>query len=204
MRGRAAIDYVADETPVASYANLHFALDELRSAAAAANTLGPRVLVVGPAHAGKTSLVQLLAAYAGRAGHVPVVVDTDPAEGRLALPGALAAVALDSVLDVEDGWGSSPTSGPQHLPVKLPLVYAYGAADPDARPALFKPAARRLALAVRARMEAEPRVKSAGCVIDSAASVSAGRKDYDIVQHLVAEFQGAFPYNPTRNCSWDR
>ena len=179
-----------------SYANLHFALEELRVAASTASSsssesLGPRVLVVGPTNAGKTSLVKLLSSYASRAGRVPIVANVDPSEGFLTLPGTVSAAALDSVVDVEEGWGSSPTSGPQPLPVKLPLVYCYGLQDPDTQPELFKPMARRLALAVRERMEKELEVKHAGCVIDSAASMSAGKGNYDIIQHVVAEFQGA-------------
>ena len=190
--GRPAIDYLADETPQAAHANLHFALEDLRAAAtdlASPDALGPRVLVVGPANAGKTSLVKLLGAYASRSGRVPLVANVDPGEGFLAPPGTLSAAALDSVVDVEEGWGGAPTSGPQPLPVKLPLVYYYGRAEPDAQPEIFKPLVRRLALAVRERMEREREVKVTGVIVDSAGSMSAGKGNYDIIQHVVAEFQ---------------
>ena len=69
MQGTPTADYCADSSAptLATYANLHFALEELRSSAATANELGPRVLVVGAADAGKTALVQTLAAYAAPA-----------------------------------------------------------------------------------------------------------------------------------------
>ena len=108
------------------YGNLHFALEKIREEAAVDGKDGPRVLVVGPENAGKTSLVKLLTAYATRCGHQPVAVNIDPKEGMLSIPGSLAAATFTSILDVEEGWGSSPTNGPSPVPVKLPLVYYFG------------------------------------------------------------------------------
>ena len=190
MIGKCQIDYVAEETPMITYANVHFAVENLREYARASNTLGPRILIVGPDNAGKTSLVKLLAAYATRSGRKPVVANVDPKEGMLTVPGTLSTVALESILDVEDGWGSSPTNGPSQIPVKLPLVYHYGLEDPDAYGDLFKPLVRRLALSVINRMEEDAEVKQAGCIIDTAGSMSQGKGSYDIIQHIVAEFQG--------------
>ena len=176
-----------------SYANTHFALENLRSAALEDDSLGPRVLVVGPENAGKTSLVKVLAAYATRSERQPVVVNLDPKEGLLSVPGTLAAMVLDSVIDVEQGWGSSPMNGPSPVPVKLPLVYYYGAEDPEAQAELYKPIVTRLALSVMSRLEEDAEAKHAGCIIDTAGSISAGKGGYDIIRHIVAEFSGARP-----------
>ena len=173
-----------------TYTNVHFAVENLREYARATNSLGPRILVVGPDNAGKTSLVKLLAAYATRSGRKPVVANLDPKEGMLTMPGTISAVALESILDVEDGWGSSPTNGPSQIPVKLPLVYHYGLEDPDTHADFFKPLVRRLALSIINRMEDDADVKQAGCIIDTTGSMSQGKGNYDTLQHIVAEFQG--------------
>ena len=175
-----------------SYANLHFALEDQRLSALESNRLGPRVLVVGPENAGKTSLVKLLAAYATRSGGQPVVVNIDNKEGMLSIPGTVSAIALESVLDVEEGWGSSPTNGPSHIPVKLPLVYYYGLEDPEINRRIFKPIVSRLALSVMSRMQDDEEAKATGCVIDTPGIFSQGKNAYELIQHTIAEFQGEF------------
>ncbi|MCJ1250323.1 Cleavage polyadenylation factor subunit clp1 [Trapelia coarctata] len=188
VTGNCQSDYIAEETPMVSYANLHFALENLRDAALEANSMGPRVLVVGPENAGKTSLVKMLAAYATRSERQPVVVNLDPKEGLLSVPGTLSAVVLDSVIDVEEGWGSSPTNGPSQIPVKLPLVYYYGMEDPEAHGELYKPLVTRLALSVMNRLEEDNEAKPSGCFVDTSGSVSMGKAGYDLIHHMVAEF----------------
>ena len=194
VTGNCQVDYVAEETPVATYANLHFALENQREAAASAATSGtrqgPRVLVVGPDNAGKTSLVRFLTGYAQRSGWQPLVINLDPREGMLTMPGTLSAASFTSIVDIEEGWGSSPTNGPTPVPVKMPLVYQYGLADPEENPSHFKPIAGRLALSVRSRLSEDNDARQAGCVIDTPGTISQGKKGYQILQHIVSEFGG--------------
>ena len=175
---------------MASYANAHFALDGLRDAAADAGGLGPRVLVVGPENAGKTSLAKMLSAYAMRGGAQPIVVNMDPREGMFTVPGTLSAAVLESIADVELGWGSSPTNGPTQIPVKLPLVYYYGMEEPEEQREIYKALVTRLAVAVANRMEDGAEAKRTGCIIDTPGSMSQGKDNHDIIQHVVAEFSG--------------
>ena len=184
------MEYLAEETPMVSYANLHFALEKQRDEAASAGRDGPRVLVVGPDDAGKTSLVKLLTAYATRSGRQPLAVNLDPKEGLLGVPGSLSAAAFSSIIDVEEGWGSSPTNGPSPIPVKLPLVYYYGRSNPDAYPQIYKPIVTRLSLAVLSRLQEDTEAKVSGCLIDTPGSISQGRGGYEMIQHIVSEFQG--------------
>ncbi|MCJ1354788.1 MAG: Cleavage polyadenylation factor subunit clp1 [Icmadophila ericetorum] len=181
-------DYIAEETPMISYVNTHFALENMRQSAMENNELGPRVLIVGPDNAGKTMLVKILAAYSSRTGGQPVVVNTNPREGMLSIPGTLSTIVLDSIVDVEEGWGTSPTNGPSQIPVKLPLVYYYGMEDPEAKSEIFKPMITRLALSVTNRMEDDIDVKHSGCIIDTCGSIGQGKANYDLIHHIVAEF----------------
>lgn len=182
---------------MSSYANLHFALERQRDDAASTARDGPRVLILGPDDVGKTSLVKLLTAYATRSGRQPLAVNLDPKEALLSIPGSLSASAFSSIIDVEGGWGSSPTNGPSPIPVKLPLVYYYGQANPDTCPQIYKPIVARLALAVLSRLQEDAETKASGCLIDTPGVISQGKGGYEIVQHIVSEFQGMQHFSPT-------
>lgn len=180
---------------MASYANLHLALENLRDEATSNGRDGPRVLVVGPEDAGKTSLVKLLTAYATRCGRQPLAVNLDPKEGLLSIPGTLSAANFSSIIDVEEGWGSSPTNGPSQIPVKMPLVYYYGQASPEDHVEIYKPVVTRLALAVMSRLQEDREARNTGILIDTPGAISQGKGGYDIIQHIVSEFSGIWNYN---------
>ncbi|KAI5806749.1 Pre-mRNA cleavage complex II protein Clp1-domain-containing protein [Peziza echinospora] len=187
------VEYTAEETPtMTAYTNLHFALEKQRGRVAEesqqqqynrAPIPGPRVLIVGPVDSGKTTLTKILTGYAIRHGRKPCVVNLDPREGVLSLPGTLTATTFSTIMDVEDGWGSSPTSGPSAVPVKLPLVYYYGFPTPDANPRLYKKLTSRLALAVASRLGEDREAQFSGVVVDTPSTISA-----DMIHHLVADF----------------
>lgn len=175
---------------MAMYTNLHFALERSRDQALAGGIEGPRVLVLGPENAGKTSLVKMLTALATRAERQPVTVNLDPKEGLLSIPGTLSTAVFSSIIDVEEGWGSSPTNGPTLVPVKLPLVYYYGLSNPEDKTTLFKALVQRLALSTVSRFNEDLEARSTGCIIDTPGVISQGKGGYDIIQHIVSEFSG--------------
>ncbi|KAL1798652.1 hypothetical protein ACET3X_002689 [Alternaria dauci] len=188
--GEVESDYVAEETPMMSCANLHFALENLRDKSIASGSveMGPRVLVVGPENSGKTSLVKTLTSYAVKTDRQPMVINLDPRQGMLSVPGSFSAAVYSSIVDIEEGWGSSPISGPSPIPVKMPLVYHYGLKDPE-EGRVFKPLVTRMALAVTSRLEEDKLSKQAGFIIDSSGAISQGRNGvYDNIEHIVSEF----------------
>ncbi|SLM39460.1 pre-mrna cleavage complex ii protein clp1 [Lasallia pustulata] len=188
VTGECLVEYIAEENPMISYANTHFALEQLRGKAILEGREGPRVMVLGPENAGKTSLVKILTAYATRTGRQPVVVNLDTKEGMLSIPGSLSASAFSSIIDVEEGWGSSPTNGPSQVPVKLPLVYYYGLANPEENTKIYKPVTTRLALSVMSRLQEDQEAKEAGCIVDTPGVISQGKGNYEVIQHIVSEF----------------
>ncbi|KAI4952158.1 Cleavage polyadenylation factor subunit clp1 [Alternaria rosae] len=188
--GEVESDYIAEETPMMSCANLHFALENLRDKSITSGSveMGPRVLVVGPENSGKTSLVKTLTSYAVKTSRQPMVVNLDPRQGMLSVPGSFSAAVYSSIVDIEEGWGSSPISGPSPIPVKMPLVYHYGLKDPE-EGRVFKPLVTRMALAVTSRLEEDTLSKQAGFIIDSSGAISQGRNGvYDNIEHIVSEF----------------
>lgn len=126
-----------------------------------------------------------------------MVVNTDPKDGMLALPGSLSAAVFATIMDVEaaDGWGTTPASGPSAVPVKLPLAYSLGRkhwrdeGQGDGG-ALCKELLSRLAGRVSKRLSEDEAVKRAGVVLDTAASE--GGEDIDMLGHIVDEFSGEF------------
>ncbi|KAL1967949.1 hypothetical protein VTN77DRAFT_2366 [Rasamsonia byssochlamydoides] len=184
-------EYVAEETPMVEYANVHFALETMRQEAQSSGGKdGPRVLILGPEDAGKTSLTKILTSYATKMGRQPIVVNLDPTEGMLSIPGTLTATAFRSMLDVEEGWGSSPMSGPSPVPVKLPLVYFYPLQSPlEADGNIFKPIVSRLALSVTGRMAEDDDAREAGIIVDTPGVLGQGSaKALELIHHIVTEF----------------
>ena len=192
-------EYTAEDTPMVPYVNTHFALEKLREEASTKGGEGPRVLVVGPNNAGKTSLVKMLASYAIKMERQPMVINTDNREGMLSVPGCLTATPFSSIVDVEQGWGSSPTSGPSPVPVKLPLCYYYGLPSPEDNTSMFKTVLTRLALAASSRLTSDPAVKETGMIIDTPGVISQGKEGYDLISHIVREFSGR-PNLPFQEC----
>lgn len=194
--GGCQVEYTAEETPMVEYANVHFALDSMRQEAKAASEStgtrrdGPRVLILGPEDAGKTSLAKILTGYAVKTGQQPVVVNLDPSEGMLSVPGSLTAAAFRSMIDIEQGWGSSPMSGPSPVPVKLPITYFYGLPNPlDADGSVYKPIVSRLALAVSGRLAEDENAREAGIIIDTPGILGLGKSGCsEIIHHIVTEF----------------
>lgn len=193
-------EYVAeymspDETPQVSYLNLHFLLDGLRREARAKNATGPRVLIAGAKDVGKTSLARTLAALAVKSGAQPVVVNTDPREGMLSLPGTLTAAVYATIMDLDgegtNGWGGTPTSGPSGVPVKLPIAQYYGCQSAADDVQLYKELVSRLAGSATARMSGDVDVKSSGMIMDTPGISSSGQieaGDLDVLAHVVDEF----------------
>ncbi|KAK8212023.1 mRNA cleavage and polyadenylation factor IA/II complex [Phyllosticta capitalensis] len=203
LEGETESEYVAEETPMVEYANVGFAIEGMRAKVEAADQrggattttsgldkpMGPRVLVVGPENAGKTSLVKTLTSYAVKMGRQPIAVNLDPRQGMLTVPGALSAAAMASILDVEEGWGSSPINGPSPVPVKMPLVYHYGLGAPDDNAKMYRGLVTRMALAVTSRMSEDDEARRAGCIIDTPGGLSVDKKGvYEHIQHIVSEF----------------
>merc|ERR1711865_731442 len=58
--GKPDVMYVANETPMRLYQNIHILLDQRRQAARETGARGPRVLVAGPSDSGKSTLCRIL------------------------------------------------------------------------------------------------------------------------------------------------
>lgn len=180
--------------------NLHVHLNELRAAASRSGSEGPRVLVAGPANTGKTTLTRTLAAYATRQGYQPLIVNTDPEDGILTLPGTLSAAVFGTIMDIEsvgEGWGGTPMSGPSSVPVKLPLVQYFGHRAPTEEPEFYKQATSKLAAAVSGRLSGDEEVRRSGIMVDSMGVPENGEEGIALLAHIVEEFSSELPEVPS-------
>lgn len=119
-----------------------------------------------------------------------MVVDADPGEGLLTLPGTLSAAVFGTVMDVasEGGWGAAPSSGPSAVPVKLPLVFYYGRRRVEEDRDLYKGVVNSISSAISARAADDPAVRSAGMLIDTPPYVEG--KGADVLVHIAEELNG--------------
>ncbi|CAI4210766.1 unnamed protein product [Parascedosporium putredinis] len=153
------------------YVNIHFKLHNERLEAAARGRTGPRILIAGSPNSGKTTCAKTLAAYATRTGDQPLVVNLNPDEGVLTLPGTLSAAV-----------------GPGSIPPKLPIVHFYGHQNVDDDPGLYREIATTLAESVSARLSEDPNVKKAGLIIDTTGVDVNNQEGLETLSHIISEF----------------
>lgn len=155
--------------------------------------------MLGPANCGKTTLARSLAAYATRMGDQPLVVNLDPDEGMLTLPGTLSAAVFASMMDVEarQGWGAAPASGPGSIPPKVPIVHFFGRREPREDMGLYRDLITATADSVSERLSGDESVRRSGLIIDTAAVEYPGDDGLALITHIISEFSGM--HHPSSN-----
>ena len=186
------------DSPLSRTLELHSRLHYLRKRAliAVAGISGPRVLVCGSRYSGKTTLVRTLTAWGTKLGMQPLVVNLDPNEGMLSLPGTVSSAVFGTIMDLEEpagGFGirSTPSSGPSHVPVKLPIAYHYGREKVADDPQHWKDVTSKLASSVRAKLKDDLRVRASGILVDMPAVDASNDRD-GLILHVVKEFNSGF------------
>jgi len=127
MTGNQEDAYIAKETPMIFYLNIHTALEQLRTNAENSCTSGPRVMIVGPDDVGKTTLCRMLLNWAVRAGRLPIFVDLDVSQNCISLPGTISAVVAERTASVEEGFN-----------IDSQISYHFGYKTPAENPVLYR------------------------------------------------------------------
>ncbi|KAJ7221034.1 Pre-mRNA cleavage complex II protein Clp1-domain-containing protein [Mycena haematopus] len=215
VTGHPSTEYVSEETPMAAYANLHIAFEQMRVRALRdlrgspvpeyerdKPTDPPRVLVLGPEHSGKTTICKLLINYAVRAGQgwSPLLVNTDPAEGGWAAPGALSVAPVHSPLPTcspGSPLGAAATSAPTALSSNalLPLAYWYGHAETKRNPLLVERIIRNIGENINDKYQVDLQGRTAGLIVDTPSSFASGSGNSDERQRLIKACVDAFKIN---------
>ncbi|KAJ7286129.1 hypothetical protein C8J57DRAFT_1286803 [Mycena rebaudengoi] len=215
VTGQPSTEYVSEETPMAAYANLHIAFEQMRVRALRdlrgspvpeyereTRTDPPRVLILGPENSGKTTVCKILINYAVRAGQgwSPLLVNADPSEGGWAAPGALSVAPVHSPLPTcspGSPLGAAATSAPTALSSNalLPLAYWYGHAESKRNPLLMERIIRNIGENVNEKYQVDLEGRTAGLIVDTPSSFASGPGSSDERQKLIKACVDAFKIN---------
>lgn len=181
LDGISEVEYVADETPMVSYVNVHAVLAARRARAKAASATdpnasqGPRVIVVGPSDSGKSSLCRMLLSWACKQSWKPTFVDLDIGQGSITVPGCIAATPIEMPIDAVEG-----------IPLEMPIVYFYGHSTPSENVDLYKVLVKELAQTLEKQFSGNAESKAAGMVINTMGWVEG--IGYELILHAIDTF----------------
>jgi len=170
--------YITKEKPACmiAHANVHSAL-ELQRMNSSNNQAGPRVLLVGAADSGKTTLAQVLLNYAARSGWTPHFVDLDVSQNSIVLPGSIGAVQVHQPLALQGcPWHFSPR-----------ISYFYGHTAPTTSPEIYKKSINGLAAALQARIGTNEKANRSGIIVNTC-GLPADSFSHDMVLHISEQF----------------
>ncbi|CAG9565692.1 unnamed protein product [Danaus chrysippus] len=176
LRGRTEVSYVAKETPMVVYLNVHAALEQQRVAAEHENTRGPVTMVVGPGDVGKSTLTKILLNYAVRMGRRPIFVDLDVGQGHISVPGTIGALLVERPASIEEGFSQ-----------QAPLVYHFGHKSPGDNLELYNMIVSRLAEVIAERCENNKKASTSGVIINTCGWVKG--TGYKVLTHAAQAFE---------------
>lgn len=154
--GKPDVMYVANETPMRLYQNIHTLLEQRRQAARETGGRGPRVLVAGPCDSGKSTLCRILVNYAVRTDCRPIYADLDVGQGAVVLPGTIVATPVTLPVTVDESF-----------PMSAPLVFSYGSASMGSNPDYFTECLQHMATKLNSQCDSEPDFRTPGLIINT-------------------------------------
>ncbi|KAG0579627.1 hypothetical protein KC19_4G111200 [Ceratodon purpureus] len=166
------VAYVADETPMVSYANVHSVLEQRRRRAKDGFAAGPRCVVGGPTDHGKSSLARMLLSWAAREGWRPTFTDLDIGQGSITIPGTVSATPVEMPIHPVEG-----------VPSNQALVYFYGHTTPSVNVNLYKALVQELTRKLDSEPASNPDLQAAGMVINTMGWVEG--VGYELLLHAI-------------------
>jgi polyribonucleotide 5'-hydroxyl-kinase len=148
---------------------------------------GPRVLLVGPADCGKSSLARILTAYAVKLGRTPLLVDLDTSQNMLSVPGTIAAIPVSSDMISADSYGTISIMGGSTVGAMMPLVLWYGSQDLTAHPDLYKAQLTKLGTAIDERLSGDADANASGIIVNTSGLIE--EVGYQYLLHAIDSFR---------------
>lgn len=206
------IVYVSEETDAnVAYVNTHAQLEAMRDEALGSllpatnpqqgmlsdkndgendtdNVEGPRVLLVGPADCGKSSLARVLSSYAVKLGRTPLVVDLDASQNMLSVPGTLAAcpISADGITAESNGTASLMSGGGGGNAV-MPFVLWYGSQDLNDHPDLYKAQIEKMGKIIDGRLSGDVDARASGIIVNASGLIE--DVGYTYLLHAIESFR---------------
>ncbi|XP_077300195.1 protein CLP1 homolog [Arctopsyche grandis] len=176
LKGKTDVSYIAKETPMVIYLNVHAALEQYRNEAEQSGGRGPITMVVGPCDVGKSTVTRILLNYAVRMRRRPILVDLDVGQGQISVPGTIGALLVERPATVEEGFSQ-----------QAPLVYHFGHKSPSDNMDLFNINTTKLAEVISERMETNKKAQVSGCIINTCGWVKG--QGYKMLTHAAQAFE---------------
>lgn len=168
--------YIAQGPAMIFYINLHGLLEQMRNDAVQIGDRGPVVLVCGQTDVGKSTLVKILLNYAVRRQRTPLMVDIDVGQNAISVPGTIGLNTIELPADPETGFS-----------VIAPLIYHFGSTSPSTNLNLYKLLITKCSEAMKAKFDADKKVKYAGTIINTCGWVTQG--GYECLVHAIKSFE---------------
>ncbi|KAF7990682.1 hypothetical protein HCN44_000487 [Aphidius gifuensis] len=157
--GKPDVIYIAKETPMSIYLNVHAAMERMREAAEKSNDVkGPITMVVGVV--GKSTL----------SGRRPIFVDLDVGQGQIAIPGTMSALLVERPSNIVEGFSQ-----------QAPLVFHYGQKTPSANTTLYNLLVSRLAEVCSERLQGNKKARASGIIINTCGWING--EGYKLLTH---------------------
>ncbi|CAA6672592.1 unnamed protein product [Spirodela intermedia] len=171
--------YVADETPMVSYVNVHAILEGRRARARGSSSTELESSQGDSCWAHrfrKSSLCKMLLSWACKPSWKPTFVDLDIGQGSITIPGCIAATPVEMPIDPVEG-----------IPLEKPLVYFYGHTTPSINVELYKVLVKELAQTLEKQFTSNAESRAAGMVINTMGWVEG--VGYELLLHAIETFR---------------
>ena len=149
---------------------------------------GPRVLLLGPADCGKSSLARVLSSYAVKLGRTPLLVDLDASQNMLSVPGTMAVcpVSIDGISADSNGTASIMMGGGSNNAV-MPFVLWYGSQDITDNPDLYKAQLQKMGKTIDARLSGDVDARASGVIVNTSGMIE--DVGYTYLLHAIEAFR---------------
>eukprot|EP01083_Nonionella_stella_P028093 77357_1 len=143
-------------------------------------TMGPRILILGPPNTGKSTLCKSLINWAQRLNDEPVYIDLDCGQNAMSIPGTLTG---DIVTDYHIPWKAyeSPEC------TRDPFIYYFGNTSPSHHETLYKHYISVVAMTMKKKMLSLEKQRSSGSIINTCGFID-GALALSIIKHIIHSF----------------